>query len=593
MKQLSYTVRNRNEFTDMLQKVSGTLARLPVISSILVSVFCSKMDRTELEDMIQKLHGFLPDAQVIGSLVAMSVADNTIVEKGASVTFTVFSQAQTEILTYTSRSMSCAEIGQSLRDRLREMPDAVAVELMLVDSSLELPDILASLSDTREDIPFFGGIIDEDYMGQNGCIFTEGEIMTSGLMAVVFRGKELHVTSADSFGWEALGRDMVITALDGPCVIKEIDDAPAMEAYGKYLGIKNNEDFTWEALTFPLYFEREDTLFARYPRSCRSDGAVMFSADFRLGEHLHFAYGDPEGIIEKARGLRQRMRQFRPQGIFVTSCIARWMLLGDDVDMELDSCREIAPFFGFYAFGEFLRHEKHVMVSNMTLQLVGMREGPPEEAMANPLPPHIRKFSWQTHIMRHMVHFIKAVSQELEAVNQGLAELAQTDRLTTLLNRGEMEAILERSLDFFKASKQPLSVIMMDIDDFKTINDTYGHETGDQALKVVADVLKRNTRRMDAPGRWGGDEFFVILAGIGVQSAARIAERVRRNISDISFLPDGKHITTSIGVTEATTEDDAASLFRRADKALYNAKKEHGKDNVSILNRIEEEENHG
>lgn len=588
MKHLSYTVRDRSEFTDMLQKASGALAKLPVISSVLVSVFCTKLERTELEDMIQKLQGFLPDAQVIGSLVAMSVADDTIVEKGASVTFTVFSQSQTEILTYTSRSMSCAEIGQALRDRLREMPDAVAVELMLVDSSLELTDILANLSDTREDIQFFGGIIDEDYMGQNGCIFTEGEVMTSGLVAVVFRGKELHVASMDSFGWEALGRDMVVTAMDGPCVIKELDNVPAMDAYENYLGIKNNENFTWEALTFPLYFEREDTLFARYPRSCRSDGAVMFSADFQIGEHLHFAYGDPEGIVEKARNLRQGMRQFRPQGIFVTSCIARWMLLGDDVGLELDSCREIAPFSGFYAFGEFLRHEKDVMVSNMTLRLVGMREGPPGEAMANPLPPHLRKFSWQTHIMRHMVHFIKAVSQELEAVNQGLAELAQTDRLTTLLNRGEMEAVLERSLDFSKASKQPLSVLMMDIDDFKTINDTYGHEVGDQALKVVADVLKRNTRRMDAPCRWGGDEFFVILTGIGVQPAAMIAERVRQTISGISFLPDGRHITTSIGVTEATAEDDAASLFRRADKALYRAKKEQGKDNVSILDSVEE-----
>ena len=111
---------------------------------------------------------------------------------------------------------------------------------------------------------------------------------------------------------------------------------------------------------------------------------------------------------------------------------------------------------------------------------------------------------------------------------------------------------------------------------------------GDQALKVVADVLKRNTRRMDAPCRWGGDEFFVILTGIGVQPAAMIAERVRQTISGISFLPDGRHITTSIGVTEATAEDDAASLFRRADKALYRAKKEQGKDNVSILDSVEE-----
>ena len=591
MKQLTYVVRTNNEFMDMLQDASRKMAKIPAISSILVTVFGTKMNRVNMEDMVQKLHGFLPDAHIIGSFAALSVADDFIIEYGVSVTFNLFEEASAEVVAFPSRFLSSGEIGQSLLERLQGMEDVKAVGLLLVDSSLDILDILEKLSEAPQEIQFFGGMTDEDYLGHQGCVFTADDVITSGVAALVLRGKDLHVNSLESFGWEALGRDMVVTGMDGPCVVTEIDNAPAIKAYEKYLGIKNNEDFAWEALTFPVYFERGEKTLARHPRSCHGDGAVVFNANIRVGDHLHFAYGDPEGILEKARELRKKMRLFRPQGIFLTSCVARWFLLGGDIGAELDACRELAPFSGFYSFGELRREGKELFISNMTLELLGMREGEPTEKLADPLPPTPAKFSWQTHVMRHMVHFIKSTSQELETVNQGLAQLAQMDRLTALLNRGELEAVLERSLEVSKVSRQPLSVIMMDIDDFKGINDNYGHAVGDEALKLVADVLRKNTRRMDAPGRWGGDEFFVILAGIDVNAAAKIAERVRENVSGVDILPDGKHITTSIGVTEATPEDDAASLFSRADGALYDAKKRQGKNHVSVVEPKTEEKN--
>lgn len=583
MKQLSYMVRSRDEFAGMLQDMSHRMAEISSVSSVLISVFCSKKDRNSLEDMVQKLQGFLPDARVIGCLVALSVADDIVVEGGSSVTFTIFSETTVDVVRFPSRSYSSEEMGRELKNHVEKLENVKAVGMYLVDSSLDTTALLGGLAGVNKDIQFFGGVIDEDYLGQQGCIFAAGDVITSGLAAVIFQGKTLRMEAAESFGWEALGKDMVITALDGSCVVKEIDYAPAVAAYEKYLGITDNEEFSWEAVAFPVYFEREGRMVGRYPRSCRSDGAVVFSADFRLGDHLHFAYGDPEGVLEKAKELRKKMRKFQPEGIFMTSCAARWLLLGSDVGMELDSCRGIASFAGFYGFGEFLGKGDDVVVSNMALQLLGMREGEPAGELADPLPPRVTRFSWQTHIMRHMVHFIKTTSQELEAVNQGLAELAQTDRLTALLNRGELEAVLERSLALVREAHQPMSVIMMDIDNFKGINDNYGHDTGDKALKLVADVLRKNTRRMDAPGRWGGDEFFVILVGIDVNAAVRIAERVRKSVSKVEFLPDGKHITTSLGVTEAKENDDAASLFHRADQALYKAKKENGKNNVSVV----------
>ncbi len=583
MKQFSYVVRSHDEFADMLQDAGWKMAKMSVISSVFISVFCTKKDRNFLEELVRKLHEFLPDAGIIGGLVALCVADEIVAEGGTSVSFHVFSSTEAEVVSFHSRSLNSGEIGQAIKACLQGHSDVKAAGMFMVDNSLDTGAILAAMEGIDPKIRFFGGIVDEDYLGQQGCIFTEKDAMTSGVAVVILQGEELHVETMECFGWEPLGRDMIITGLDGSSVVREIDHAPAIASYEKYLGIRDNDEFAWEAATFPIYFERGNRVLARYPRSCRSDGAVVFSADFQQGDHLHFAYGDPEGIIDKARGMRQQMRLFQPEGILLASCAARWMLLANDISLELDSCRGIAPFSGFYGFGEFHGNGGDIVVSNMCLQLVGMREGEPAGELADPLPPHVMHFSWQTHIMQHMVHFIRTSTQELEAVNQGLAELAQTDRLTALLNRGELEAVMVRSLELAKEAGQPLSVIMMDIDDFKGINDNYGHDTGDQALKLVADVLRENTRRMDAPGRWGGDEFFIILMGIGVEAAAKIAERVRQGVSKVTFLPDGKHITTSLGVTEAKKEDDALSLFRRADQALYKAKKENGKDNVSIV----------
>ena len=185
--------------------------------------------------------------------------------------------------------------------------------------------------------------------------------------------------------------------------------------------------------------------------------------------------------------------------------------------------------------------------------------------------------------MARLVHFIETTTQELEDSNRQLAHLARIDRLTGLFNRGETELTLKNMLEQAHKYHEPLSVLMMDVDDFKTINDSYGHAVGDETLKTIASVIKKNTRRgTDVPGRWGGDEFFIIFAGIVSDKARDIAERIGRSIENKSILPDGSKVTVSIGVVTAASDDTPDSLFRRADAALYDAKLIRGKNNVVV-----------
>ena len=155
--------------------------------------------------------------------------------------------------------------------------------------------------------------------------------------------------------------------------------------------------------------------------------------------------------------------------------------------------------------------------------------------------------------------------------------MLKLDRLTSLLNHGELEDSLVRFTNWHRMSPYNLALLMMDIDDFKHINDGFGHDIGDEALKSVAAIISMHIRPADAPGRWGGDEFMILFPHTPIGTAEEIAHNIRQAIITAKVLPDGTSLSCSIGLAEAKMGDKHLDLFRRADKALYMAKR-HKKD---------------
>jgi two-component system cell cycle response regulator len=173
----------------------------------------------------------------------------------------------------------------------------------------------------------------------------------------------------------------------------------------------------------------------------------------------------------------------------------------------------------------------------------------------------------------------KRYSDRLRQNLQLSLEMAITDQLTGLYNRRYMSRHLDTQLKAAIESKKPLSFLIMDIDFFKSINDTYGHAVGDEILRAFASRLKANVRGIDLACRYGGEEFVVIMPETDVAFAYAVAERLRQNVADVPFpisvTEKALTVTVSIGIASIERPDDTADIIlKRADAALYRAKRD-------------------
>ena len=165
---------------------------------------------------------------------------------------------------------------------------------------------------------------------------------------------------------------------------------------------------------------------------------------------------------------------------------------------------------------------------------------------------------------------------QLEQANKKLEVLSQTDRLTQLFNRGHWEDCLEREYKRCQRSKITSSLIMFDIDHFKKVNDTYGHQAGDEVIRVTSKALRDTLRETDVAGRYGGEEFGVILVDTNAQDAYAFAERLREKIAGIIVKYEALEInyTISIGIAEISSDiPEYTNWLERSDIALYHCKR--------------------
>lgn len=437
---------------------------------------------------------------------------------------------------------------------------------------------LTALDKLGKDIPICGGYA-HTYRNEDGIyVFTKDAILSRGILLVTFSG-DVKVMTTSVMGWQPLGRTMTITAIDGPLVIRSLDHKPAAYFYQKYL---HSTDFGKSKLLFPLVRSRHQVQLSILPLESRSDGALQTNVFSHVGDQVQMAYGDPDQVILSSREALGHIERFAPEGMLFISCVTRRYYLKEDVNQILSAYSDFCVAPGGYVNGELIRIDGKTQATNMTLISVCFREGeaPLVAATRKPHAPVVLGEALST--IQRLATFVTETTKELAETQKQLSFAASHDSFTGLLNRGSIEEMLCRCHKDTRARRLNFSALMIDLDTFKHINDTFGHAKGDEVICEVASILKHMIRPTDFAGHWGGDEFLIILPGSTLETAEMLSIHMKDALLHAHVLLDDSPVSASFGVTIARLGELEQSFYKRVDNALYTSK-ENGKNRITIF----------
>ena len=539
----------------------------------------------EVCDIIEKM---FPNTLYMGCSTSGNIIDCQLSGR-ITIVCTVFElpSTQVQLYQYDLSKQSVDDITKTIVKETESNPWVKAMEMFFTIPEQSSTQFCEGLKNVRQDIQIFGGVAcSDDITSDASCVFSKAAGFSEKSIIVMFYGgDDFYVDSIKVTGWKPLGRKFHVTKSKGS-VLQELDGIPAYDVYHKYLNIKNDENFFYNTLEFPLFYEHNDTTILRTPVASNADGSITVTSDIAVGSVVRISYGDPGTIVDSIRHDSKKIAEFQPDLLHIFSCAARrtfWT--SKEPTYEIQPFKEISPSCGFFSHGEFLRTNGNLNQHNVTLVIAAMREGEKKASVSSAVSPDENIMS-KVPLVSRLATFISVTSLELEEINQQLAlaneklkTAAIIDGLTGLYNRREIQAQIEDALANIK--KERFCLIMLDIDNFKQVNDTYGHQEGDTVIVGLADILRNEqTAYMQkvSSGRWGGEEFMMLLHDTDVSSASFIADLIRRCFANTNF-PSVRPQTISLGVTQAKEEDTIDTLCTRVDVALYTAKK-NGKNQV-------------
>ena len=576
MRRFQFEYNNERTFIRELDKLKMWVKR-QMVHGLLFHIFCETVDKERIKTVCDYLEKYFPDADYVGCTTNGNIVSG---DKGqsdicVSCTMLEYPDTQFKVLQLPLEENSL-EVGQRLKRYIEENPWVKAVELLTTINGISMTKFCESFTECRKDVCIFGGgAFSPDINANDGFVFSKGhKISTQGVILLMMGGEDFHMVTMHITGWKPLGREFTVTkAKDSR--LYELDGQPAYDVYYKYFHINNDENFFENSLEFPIFYKHHGIDILRAPTSSNEDGSLNMTSAVDENVSAKLAYGDPEVIIDSVKEESLLVAKFQPDVIDVFSCAARLVYWGaNDVGRETMPFETIAPTLGFFTSGEFLRTEEYVNQHNVTLVIAAMREGDIDEGREVYHMLSEEEKSGKINMIKRLTTFINAVTSEMEEANRKLAIAAISDALTGLLNRGEIQRRISRAVRENAQTDMKISLIMMDLDDFKKVNDSYGHKEGDNVLIGLANVLRDTLKDYEISGdigRWGGEEFMVLLPDISKEKAHEIAEKLLENLVAIDF-PLAGHQTMSLGVTEYKNGEDVDILTMRVDGALYDAK---------------------
>ncbi|MEM6613715.1 MAG: diguanylate cyclase [Cyanobacteria bacterium P01_C01_bin.72] len=551
----------------------------------LIQVFSGRVRRSQVESILIDLTEVFPNTPIVGTTTAGEICDGQAWNNTVVINFSFF-----ESTVVKSSIVNCNGdlqlAGKTLaRNFANSQPQALIVFGCSIKdgNKINATQLLTALAEALPKTIIAGGQAGDNGNGKITYVFTENEIVDYGAAAVSLTGEHLVVNNTFNLSWIPIGKKFKITKVVGQRVYR-IDDRTPLELYNYYLGAEVVDELPLSAADFPLMTEREGMTMAIHPLFVHDDGSFDYIYCFDLGEQVQFGFCH-SGLLQTAADKTFEELKRKPmQTAFIYSCVSRKWILGRDIDLDIAPIEKLASTTGFFAYGEyFTRTPGKCLHFGQTMTVLTLAEtNEIKQTSENKKSKSwvVEQDSKQLKTLRVLHRLVETSARETELANQKLAEMAHKDGLTGLLNRRYFDCRFADEFQLARRTKAPLSLIMIDVDEFKLYNDTYGHIKGDSCLCTVADVLRQIPQRAeDVVCRYGGEEFIYILPNTDFEGAMNLAEQIRRDFDKIA-IPHAtsrvaNYLTVSIGIQTATLLDrqmTAEKLIELCDQQLYLAK---------------------
>jgi len=537
-------------------------------TELFVQIFSGVIDATYCLNLAAFIKKELPQAKILGATAGGVIAEGITYEHESVISFSLFEKTKL-LCEFFPFEQGEEKVLDRIEDELiLDNTKAMVIVSDGLKSNSEL--FLKHLYERNKHIIIAGGRA-SDYTFENTFVFNEKEVSDNGCIVCSFSSDELQVNSDYILRWTPVGKDMLVTKADGP-VLYEIDHMPVIDVYRKYLGDDIAKDLPTSCMPFPLIVHRDGVLVARDPIAVIEDKkALVYAGLFEEGDMVRFSFANIEDLADNLEEVFRGLNQIPVEGVYVYSCMARKYLLQEKLISELNILNSLAPMVGFFTFGEYFSSVNIAELLNVTTTFLLLSE-----------TEHVDKkqLKWQIDdtsadpIRKALTHLIKVTSVELE-------KLSTRDTLTQLYNRSEYLRVIKRKVAGAKRYNDIFGLILIDIDYFKQVNDEYGHDVGDDILKLFAKLLVEHVRTDDFVARWGGEEFIIVTGKITEDGLKYLIEKLQKMIRKTPFPPLEK-LTASFGATLYRDGDDYEELFKRVDNALYQAK-EGGRDRYVLV----------
>ncbi len=584
MQQLVYTIDENHSGQEMASDVRALPAYQRASSRLQIVLEPNHDNHEAMRQNLLDARAELPGTTCVGMTLSGPLNATMQVPAHTRCTFLLFEHGTVHARSYDCHEMSPTEAGKRFCNELTNLADIKGILCFTAGSTTSPTPFLETLISTYPDLPIFGSMAGAStVLGTRSAIFHGNRILDFGIVAVALCGEDLQVMCNYNLGWRPIGRELTITGYEGNGVVSRIDDDVASAIYRHYLDVGLNERFIENTCAFPLIMQDGKYQVARIPLGYLPDGKLQFGMDLRKGAVLRLSYTKPEYLLSETMTSANAMLRFAPQGILLFACLGRREFLGNKLaDRELSYFQRVCPTAIWASgYGEILHTTDGGGILNNSIVAVGIREGaiPTDYTAVSFEDPLLQEEKTFVPLEDRLVTFLEATTSELSSTIGDLAHMATHDQLTGVYNRRRMDELIRYELSK-RRTGDDLVLIMYDIDHFKRINDTYGHNAGDRVLYDLTRLVDATIRSGDSLGRWGGEEFLCLLTGTSLANGSMVAERIRSRVAAHDFTTVGR-VTISLGVVRARKDDTLESLFSRVDKALYDAK-EGGRNRVCV-----------